>query len=218
MAECLASLSTELRAATLTPGEHSVHGLSVSHEDLIYSWDDQFKQHAGISDDSVAVLRGLQDDTDPSPLLLVFTDEDCPNVERSGFYRKVLIDQVVARLVCDLNLLPHEKTYTTTAHDLLRRTTDRIVDYMGRERQTSMIRIVRQNVFNRVADSWRGKPFSPVKLEADVLGITFKDQGIKGEFMDWLEDSKRTTFTDHLPPNETPILPPWPEAVGGAGS
>ena len=90
MAECLSSLSTELRSATLAPGEHSVHGLGVNGTDLIYSWDQKFKQHGGVGLDSIAVLHELQDDTDPSPLLLVFTDEDCPNQERSGFYRRAL--------------------------------------------------------------------------------------------------------------------------------
>jgi len=28
------------------------------------------------------VMHGLQDDTDPSPLLLIFSDQDCPNPER----------------------------------------------------------------------------------------------------------------------------------------
>jgi hypothetical protein len=207
MAECLASLSTELRSATLVPGEHSVHGLGVNGTDLIYSWDQKFKQHGGVSLDSIAVLHELQDDTDPSPLLLVFTDEDCPNQERSGFYRRALINQVVAKLVCDLNLLPPERPYTTTARDLLGQTTDGILDYVGRERQTNMVRIVRQNVFNRIADSWRGKPFSPVKSEADRLEITFKDNLAKGEFMDWLEDAKKTTFSDQMPPQEPPFLP-----------
>lgn len=207
MAECLVSLSTELRSATLAPGEHSVHGLGVSGMDLIYSWDQKFKQHAGVNGDSVAAIHELQDDTDPSPLLLVFTEEDCPNQERAGFYRRVLINQVVAKLVCDLNLQQPEKPYVTTARDLLWQTTDGILDYVGRERQTNMARIVRQNVFNRIADFWRGKQFSPVKFEADRLEITFKDRGIKADFMDWLEDAKKTAFSDQLPPQEPPFLP-----------
>jgi len=216
MAECLASLSTELRSATLAPGQHSVHSLGVGGKDLIYSWDDKFKQHTGVSADSVAVLHELEDDTDPSPLLLVFTDEDCPNAERSGFYRRVLINQVVAKLVCDLNLLPPEKTYATTARDLLRQTTDGVLDYVGRERQTSMIRIIRQIIFARISSFWREKNFSPVELEADRLEITFKDNLAKSEFMDWLEDPKRTSFSDDRPPIEQPVLPGLGLAEGGS--
>jgi hypothetical protein len=207
MSQCLSDLTTALTAAALVPGEHSVHGLAVSGQDLIYSWDDKFKQHCGIAVDSVAVLHELRDDTDPGPLLLVFTDEDCPNPERSGFYRKVLIDQVIAKLVCDLNLLQPGQIRAVTARDLLAQTTDGILDYVGRERQKSMIRIVRQNVFARIASFWIGKPFSPVKVDGDRLEITFKDSLAKSEFMDWLEDPKRTAFTDQLPPRDQPLLP-----------
>jgi hypothetical protein len=216
MGNCLESLATELRSATLAPGEHSVHGLAVSGQDLIYSWDNKFKQHSGVTGDSVPVLHELREDTDPSPLLLVFTDEDCPNAERSGFYRRVLINQVVAKLVRDLNLLPPENTYATTARDLLLQTTDGILDYVGRERQTSMIRIIRQMIFARISSFWRERNFSSVKLEADRLEITFKDSLAKSEFMDWLEDPKRTSFSDERPPIEQPVLPGLGLVEGGS--
>jgi hypothetical protein len=207
MRNCLDLLATELRSATLAPGVHSIHGLGVSGQDLIYSWDEEFKQHSGVTEDSVPVLHELRDDTDPSPLLLVFTDEDCPNTERSGFYRRVLINQVVAKLVCDLNLLLPEKTYVTTARELLRQTTDGILEFVGRERQSSMIRIVRQIIIARISSFWRDKNFSPVKVETDRLEITFKDTLAKSEFLDWLEDSKRNSFSDERPPIEQPVLP-----------
>jgi hypothetical protein len=175
MAACLAALSTELQSAALTPGQHSVHGLEVVARDLVYSWDAPFKQHTGVSEHSVAVLHDLQDDTDPSPLLLVFSDQDCPNPERSGYYRKVLVNQVVAKLVSDLHLLPLEQTYSTTARELLQQTTDGILDYLALDRQRNIIRIVRQNIFARIANFWREKPFTPVQLEADRLQINFKD-------------------------------------------
>jgi len=207
MAECLASLTTELQSAAMAAGPHSVHGLEVVAHDLLYSWDDSFKRHIGIAEDSVAVLHELQDDTDPSPLLLIFSDQDCPNPERSGYYRKVLINQVVAKLVSELNLLPLEKTYSITARELLQQTTDGIVDYLGRERQRNMIRIVRQNIFGRIASFCRGKSFTPAQLEADRLQVNFKDNLARAELMDWLEDPKRTAFVDQLPPTDQPMLP-----------
>jgi hypothetical protein len=206
MAACLTALSTELQSAALVPGPHSVQGLKVVARDLVYSWDNAFKQHTGVTEDSVAVLGELQDDTDPSPLLLIFSDQDCPNPERSGYYRKVLINQVVAKLVCDLNLLPIEQTYTTTARELLRQTTDGFLDYLALERQRNMIRIVRQNIFGRIASFWRDKSFTPVRLEGDRLQIQFKDNLAKGELMDWLEDPKRSAFIDQLPTTEQPLL------------
>jgi hypothetical protein len=207
MAECLANLTTELQSAALAPGPHSVHGLEVVARDLVYTWDNAFKQHSGATEDSVAVLHELQDDTDPSPLLLVFSDQDCPNQERAGYYRRVLINQVIAKLVSDLNLLPIEQTYTITARELLQQTTDGTLNYLALDRQRNMIRIVRKNIFDRIASFWRDKSFSPVQLEADRLQINFKDNLAKGELMDWLEDPKRTAFTDQLPPSDQPLLP-----------
>lgn len=207
MAECLTNLTTELQSAALTPGLHSVQGLEVAARDLVYSWDNAFKKHIGVTGDSVAVVHDLQADTDPSPLLLIYSDQDCPNPERSGYYRRVLINQVVAKLVSDLNLLPIEQTYIITARELLQQTTDGVLNYLALDRQRNMIRIVRQNIFGRIASFWRDKSFTPVHLEADRLQINFKDNFAKGELMDWLEDPKRTAFIDQMPPTDQPLLP-----------
>jgi len=215
MAECLTALSAELQSAGFAPGESSVHGLAVNGQDLVYSWDAKFKQHSGTRDDSVAIIHDLQEDTDPSPLLLIFTDEDCPDGTRSGFYRKVLINQVVAKLVCDLNLLVPGTPYSTTARDLLLQTTDGILNFVGRDRQRSMIRTVRQNIFARIAKIWREKPFTPVSVDGDRLEIAFKDDHAKWEFMDWLEDSKSTKFSDERPSSEYPDIPGLIAEQGG---
>ena len=196
MQPCLDTLSKELQAESLAPGPHSSHGLERAGQELIYSWDQPFKEHTGLNFDSVAVIHDVQDDTDPSPLLLVFTDEDCPNQEQANLYRRVLINQVIAKLVCDLNLLELEKTYSISVRELLRQTTDGIMEFVGRERQNSMIRMVRQNIFQRINNFWAGKPFSPVRLANDQLEISFKDKLAKSEFMEWLEDSKRTNFSE----------------------
>lgn len=152
-------------------------------------------------------LHELQDDTDPSPLLLIFSDQDCPNPERAGYYRRVLVNQVVAKLVADLHLLPLEQPYSITARELLLHTSDGILNYLARDRQKNMINIVRQNVFARIASSWRDKSFTPVQLEGDRLQINFKDNLAKEPFMDWLEDPKKTAFVDTLPPTNQPLLP-----------
>jgi hypothetical protein len=207
MAECLAKLTTELQSPPMAPGPHSVHGLEVVAQDLVYSWDNAFKQHIGVAGDGVAILHELQDDTDPSPLLLIFSDQDCPNPERAGYYRRVLVNQVVAKLVADLHLLPLEQPYSITARELLLHTSDGILNYLARDRQKNMINIVRQNVFARIASSWRDKSFTPVQLEGDRLQINFKDNLAKEPFMDWLEDPKKTAFVDTLPPTNQPLLP-----------
>lgn len=207
MRDCLAALSDQLHSAALASGTHSVHGLQVVATDLVYSWDTPLKTHLAITEDSIPVLHDLLDDTDPSPLLLVFSDQDCPNPERVGYYRKVLINQALAKLVSDLHLLPLEQTYAITARELLLQTSDGIFQYLARDRQKSMINIVRQNIFTRIAAAWRDKPFTPVKLEGDRLQINFKDNLAKDPFMDWLEDPKKTAFADTLPPTTQPMLP-----------
>jgi hypothetical protein len=207
MANCLATLTAELQSPALIPGPHSVHGMEIREQDLVYSWDDAFKQYAGVIEDSVAVFHEMRDDTDPSPLLLIFSDQDCPSPERRGYYRKVLINQVVAKLVSDLYLLPFEQTYRVTARELLKQTSGGVLDYLATDRQRNMIRIVRQNIFGRIASFWRDKPFTPVQLEADRLQINFKDNLAKVELMDWLEDPRRTAFTDQFPPTDQPMLP-----------
>jgi hypothetical protein len=207
MTTCLAAVSTELTSAKLAPGPHSVHGLEVVAQELVYSWDAPFKQHVGINHNSVAVMHGLQDDTDPSPLLLIFSDQDCPNPERAGYYRRVLINQVVAKLVADLHLLPLEQPYSVTARELLVQTSDGIFNYLARLRQKNMINIVRHNIFKRIAASWRDEAFSPVQLEGETLKVNFKDNLAKDPFMDWLEDPKKTAFVDTFPPTDQPLLP-----------
>ena len=71
-------------------------------------------------------------------------------------------------------------------------------------------------ISERISSFWREKNFSPVKLEADRLEITFKDSLAKSEFMDWLEDSKRTSFSDERPPIEQPVLPGLGLVEGGS--
>lgn len=207
MRECLADLSDELQSSSLLPGPHSVHGLEIVASDIVYSWDPAFKTHLALTEDSSTVLHDLQDDTDPSPLLLIFSVQDCPSPERAGYYRKVLINQAVAKLVSDLHLLPLEQTYAITARDLLLQTSDGILEYLARDRQRSMINIVRTNIFTRIASAWRDKPFTPVRLEGDRLEINFKDNLAKEPFLDWLEDPKKTAFADTLPATNQPMLP-----------
>src|SRR2546425_5240139 len=74
MRECLTDLSTELLKERLQPGPHSSHGLAVRGQDLHYSWDDVFRQYVGVGTNSSIVMSGLKEDTDPSPLFIIYTD------------------------------------------------------------------------------------------------------------------------------------------------
>lgn len=204
---CLKVLRDELQAKTLQPGDFSTHGLAVNGNDLVYSWDESFKNFTDVLDHSVSVIHQVEENTDPSPLLLVYSDEDCPDENRRSFYRQVLLQKLVATLVSDANLQPIEQPYTTTPRELALKTTDQAFLYLARRKQLSMERFIRQNIFGRISSFWAEKQFPPVKLEGNVLRINYKDKLAKEQFLDWLEDAKRTTFSDQMPPPEPPFLP-----------
>lgn len=196
MTDCLAALSAELRGKSLAPGEHSAHGLAVSGTDLVYAVDEQFRQFAGVPELSLAVMHHLDPDTDPSPLLLVYSDEDLPGGEHRNFYRQVLLQKFVATLICDANLQPVGEPYSTTARELAIKTTDGVFQYLARDKQTCMERFIRKNIFGRIAEFGRQKSFPPVRLDHQTLHIHYKDNLAKEQFLDWLEDAKRTNFSD----------------------
>jgi hypothetical protein len=158
-----------------------------------------FRGFCGLDDDWAVVLRDFKEDTNPTPLLLVFSDEDCSTPEQADFYRRAFLDQVLAQLVCDLNLLPVEAAYTRTSRELVEKVTGGVLRYLGRDRQRSLCRLVKARIFNRIAAFWKGKPFEPARLEADVLTIFFNDNDQKEEFTERLEDAKRTNFGTDRP-------------------
>ncbi|HOC57137.1 MAG TPA: hypothetical protein PKI20_16080, partial [Verrucomicrobiota bacterium] len=183
MTDCLTTLAAELRASSFAPGDHSTHGLALNGTDLIYSVDDKFKQFTGTTESSVVVMRDLQDETDPSPLLLVYSDDDSPDEQHRNHYRQVLLQKFVAILVCDANLLPVGQPYAVTARELCIKATDGVFQYLAGDKQTGMERFIRVNIFGRIAKFWKEKPFSPVKVEGQSLFINYKDNLAKGEFV-----------------------------------
>ncbi len=204
MAECLTALTHQLRGLHLEPGVFSVHGLSIQEESMVYAWDSAFKRHVGIEEDCVEVLAGLTEDTDPAPLLLVFSDEDCHNEEMRDFYRQALIEQVRACLLCDLHSLPLGVEYATTPDDLLLKTTDGVFEFLGGKRQKRLRRLVRENVFKRIREYWQDKQ-RDVALDHNCLTIQWRTTEEKEQFLNWLED-RRTTFGVTKPPDEQPSL------------
>jgi len=204
MGECLDALSTELRNKRLVPGPFSSHGLAVSATQINYSWDSAFKAHLGVAEDSVPVLDGISEDTDPAPLLLVFSDEDCANTDLRDFYRQALLHQTRANLLCRLHPLPLGTTYSTTPDDLLMETTDGVFQYLGRQRQGGLRRLVRDNFLKRIHAHWSSKQ-PGITMQGDRLTTTWSVPGEKEAFLDWLED-RRTRFEANRPSNEPPML------------
>jgi hypothetical protein len=206
MAECLQELAADLAGAALKPGPHSSHGLAVDQADLRYTWDEAFQQYVGIAGTSAVVMAGLTEDTDPSPLFLIYTDEDYPDPEKQNLLRRCLVNQVHAHLVCDLNALPPGDTHEFTAESLLNSLTQNLFQFLGRDRQKSMRRMVTEAVLRRIAQFCKDKYSGGITLQQGVLNVRFPDQEAKDSFLEWLEDFNRTAFQPEKHAAEPPGL------------
>ena len=163
-----------------------------------------------VTDDALPVLDDVTDDTDPAPLLLVFSDEDCSNVEMRDFYRRVVIDQVRACLLCDLHSHTLGEKYEISPDSLLEKTTDGIFQYLGRERQKKLRRLIRENIFKKITDYRKGRE-PGVTLVGDYLAFTWSSADEKDDFLNWMED-RRTHFDAGKPPVENQSLFDWADA------
>jgi hypothetical protein len=212
MSQCLNALADELQKKKLNPGPFSCHGLAINETWIVYSWDSVFKAHVGATDDAAPVLD-VAGDTDPTPLLLVFSDEDCGNSEMRDFYRRVLLDQVRACLLCDLHSHAVGEKYEKSADSLLSKTTDGIFQYLGRERQKRLRRLVRENILKRIADYWKEKQ-PGVTLVDDRFDVTWPGVGEKEAFLNWIED-RRIHFDAGKPSMENLPLFDWRSETKG---
>jgi len=205
MDACLTSLGNELRTSKLEPGPHSIHGLKLQDTAVVYAWDNPFKEHTGIGGSAAVILQNITDDTDPSPLFLVFCDQDYPDPKRQDLNRQVFQNQVHAVLLCELNLTAPGSDYSSTLDALLLKTTDGIFEFIGGGRQRGMRRLIRENLFRRILTYWREKDPNLVRLENNTLKIHYRDDAQREAFLDWLEDYKRTGFSTATPPPEEPL-------------
>ncbi len=204
MADCLRDLTTQLAGKRLRPGPFSCHGLSVDGRQIRYSWDDSFKAHVGLREDALPVMENVDADTDPAPLVLVFSDEDCANLEIRDFYRRVVLDQARACLLCDLYAHPLGVEYATDAARLLFKTSDGVSQYLGRKRQKNLRRLIRENLFKKIDAQWQDKQ-PGIRLSQDALQIRWSVVGEKDDFLDWLED-RHTRFETAKPQDDAPLF------------
>lgn len=211
MAQTLKALANELSIARLDCGRVSIHGLFRNGTDLIYGLDNEYAAHVGTSDLSIVVMSNLEENTDPIPLLLVFSDEDCPNQEMADFYRSAVLSQVRAALLCDLHTLNVHQSSTTSADDLLHETTGGMFRFMGRQRQKALRRLVHRNVLVAIASYWKTRQPGNISLSQDGLSIKWATPKDKAAFLDWLED-RQTTFDVTRPPSD--VLPLFDAPTG----
>jgi hypothetical protein len=205
MADCLAGLSMELSGKGLRPGQYSVHELSVEDSQLVYAWDQAFCDHVGSIERRAVLINHVEDETDPAPLLLIFSDEDCPNCESRDFYRRALIEQVRASLLCDLHSLEVGVEISMTVDEVLVKTTEELFNFLGKQRQKSLRRFVRTNVLGHLFDHWKEKQPGVMTLAGNELTIQWSTGDQKEEFLEWLEDRRRA-FPLARPPQDQPTL------------
>lgn len=202
---CLKTLLSELRSANLAPGDFSVDGLSINGRSLDYHLDQPVQRLLNFSQGHVSVMTDIDEKTDPSPLLLVFSEEDCPNAERAGHYRRVLLNQVLANLLCMLHRQNDVMAVEVSAQELLKQTTIGVFDFIGRERQKRMERMVVENLFRQISDFCSGRFSGKVRVRAKTITFDLASASDRGSILDWLE---RITFEDRKPNDlEQPDLP-----------
>ena len=193
MSACLASLHSELSSGGFSPGTFSIHGLKSDGLSISYTWDKAFTEHLGLAESQpqeIPVLENITPETDPSPLMLVYTDEDCPDQESRNHYRRVLSEKLRASMLCDLNQEQGEGGFSLSADELLHNTTGGMFKYLGRERQKNMQLFVRNNIFNFIVSDWEKKVPALASLEGQTLTLTWGTDENRQNFLEWLEDRK----------------------------
>ena len=206
MRNCLSMLKTGLKLARLEAGDFAVDGLSIRGTELAYHLDKPISALLSTSEIEVAVMKGLDQETDPSPLLLVYSDEDCPDSARAGYYRRVLQNQAVANLLCILHRRTDEQILEISAQELLTLTTIGVFEFLGRGRQKSMERVITENIFRRIFEHWKERLPNKIRFASKTIIFEFKNPSDRETVLDWLEDVKRVGFDDKKPDNQPELF------------
>lgn len=191
MNSCLTSLHRELSSGGFSPGQFSIHGLKVKEGSLFYTWDKRFAEHLEMAEShphEIAVMENITPETNPSPLMLVYTDEDCPDQESRSYYRRILSEKLRAAMLCDLNQDQGDGEISLSVVDLLHNTTGGTYQYLGRERQKTLRAFVRKNVFDFIVTQWEQKVPTLARLEGQTLALAWGADGNRQNFLEWLED------------------------------
>lgn len=190
---CLTGLHNELSSGGFSPGQFSIHGLKLNGGSIFYTWDKSLAEYLDMAEsepNEIALMENITPETDPSPLMLVYTDEDCPDQESRSYYRRILSEKLRAAMLCDLNQEQGEGGYSLSADDLLHNTTGGMFQYLGRERQKKLRAFVRNNVFDFIATQWKQQVPTLVRLEGQTLTLVWGAAGNRQNFLEWLEDRK----------------------------
>lgn len=206
MLVCLARLAEELCAHNLQPGNFGAAGFGAAGSALTYSPDQQTAGFLNIQHQSHEIMRDLEPETDPAPLLLLLVEDDHHDKERIGTYRQAVVSQLHASLICLLKA-KEDLSLAVTAQQLLHETSQGTVVYLPRRKQHPIEKLVVENIFKRIREAWKDKHPDMIRLEGRTMAINFETDLRRDDFLDWLEDGDKTKFSDKAPPPETPEFP-----------
>jgi hypothetical protein len=196
MEPTLTALAADVARRGFTPGPFSVHGFGVEINHVTYTIDEPSRAALETSQATIPLLPILDGETDPSPLLLVYTDEDTNNPTDRGLYRRILLSQVHAQLLSQLEQCNAANVITLNAEEVLLKTTGGVFGFLGGKPRRSMKVLVRDNVFKRITKFWEDKKPDVFRLKGFELTIRFDNDPNKDEFLDWFEEPSRTKFAD----------------------
>ena len=198
MRACLQELALQLRSVALSPGDSAVDGLAAEDAAIHYHFDVPSRGVLGIVESRILIIANIAEDTDPSPLLLIYSDEDCPDDERRGYYRHVIQNQAIATMLCELHRVNVGESITLSAARILELTTQGAFNFLGTERRKKMELLLKVNVFNKIAEHWKSRTPDGVKVHGKELTVNFQNESFQSDFLDWLERSK-AVFGDEVP-------------------
>jgi len=191
MAACLSALAGQLTDAGLEPGKTSLHGFAVQDGSrLAYVWDCALREFLGLEEETcVAILLEAEDgETDPCPLILVYSDEDYPDPESKDLFRQAFLRRVHTCLLCGLHLNPALNTpIPLVLEELLMETTEGVYEYMGRDRRRSLRSLVNERILRRIRDYWEPRAAGLYQREQGEVVFRFASQDVRDRFLDWLE-------------------------------
>jgi hypothetical protein len=198
MRNCLLELANQLRAVSLIPGDSAVDGLAAEESAILYCFDTPTRTVLGIGEPRITIIEDIAEGTDPSPLLLIYSDEDCPDDERRGYYRHVIQNQAIATLLCELHRVNVGEPLVISAARILEITTQGAFNYLETKRRKKMELLLKVNVFDKIAGHWASRMPEAVKVQGKEITVCFPSEAFQSEFLDWMERSK-DVYSDEAP-------------------
>jgi len=209
MEACLAELKAELTAHALGAADTSLHGLAAGPQGVDYIWDDAFAAYVGADSRREQVLPTAGEETDPTPLLLVYSAEDYAGGATPDYAREAMLKQVWAWLLCEVQVAETGVPLAFKTDTLLTLTTGGIFNFLGKERQRNLCRLVKEQLFKPISAHWNEAETKrddiEVALNGGVLSINLRDELAKAHFTDWLEDGKKLRPDFSALPKEEPL-------------